>query len=527
MKVFFFSLFFLSRIFYVGAQANATWYFGNNAGITFTTNPPSLLSNGMVINPDNVSTVSDATGNLLFYSDGSTVWNKNHQIMSNGSGLMGNFTSGQCALIVPIPCSASRYLVFSPTEFASPGYLHYSMVDLSLSNGLGMVDQTTKNTSLGSGWTEKLCAYYYAPGNYYWVLAHKWNSADFVAFKITASGISTQSVVSTVGAVHFCGQYSAAHDAMGQLTISPDGKKVANAVTCQDFFEVLDFNPATGVVSNPIVIAGQASNAWGTAFSPDSKKLYTNSIFGSNIYQYDLSIFSANAIQASGLPIGSSNAAGYSFGYMELAVDNRIYIARPNSSFLAAILLPNSSGISCTFNLNALSLGTQSSSWGLSRCAYNISSSVIPLSYSINPAVICVGQNFTISINGSQSNSWNNVLGGSQKTYAVSTPTTIIVTELEGCRSASITIMPQKCQTTLSELSFFTGKSFYPNPCKDFLLLDFSPVSDIVICDLSGRKILTLTPYDYSIQKGIDVSTLQNGLYILNSGYNRGYFVKE
>lgn len=348
------------------------WYFGANAGLNFNTNPPTPLSNGLTNNPDNTSTISDLNGSLLFYTDGMQVWNKNHAVMPNGFGLVSHPSAGQCVLIIPIPFHLTKYVIFQVSEFSSPGTLFYTVVDMSLNGGLGDVDVNQKNISLGSGWTEKLCAYYNSSIGKTWLLTHKWNSADFVAFEISQNSIASNSVVSTIGSSHSCGLYSSPHDAMGQLTISRDGQKVVNALTCSDKYELFDFNPLTGVLSNSIQLNGNGGNAWGTAFSPDSKKLYVNGIFSSTVYQYDLTLYNLTSILLSQTAVLTTTSSGYTFGYMELGPDNKIYIARPNQNHLTVINSPNTMGIGCTILMNGQSLALKNSTHGLSRIVYNM-----------------------------------------------------------------------------------------------------------------------------------------------------------
>ncbi len=371
-KKIFFLFLSISILFRLNAQQANNWYFGNNAGITFNTPSPTALNSGLTANVDNSSTISDMTGALLFYTDGMKVWDKNHAIMPNGNGLIGHFSGGQCALIVPIPCDPNKYVIFHVTEFSSPGNLNYTVVDMTLNSGLGDVVAGQKNISLGTGWTEKLCAYYNPNGNYYWVLSHKWQSNQFVAFKVDATTIATQSVTSSIGSVHNCGTFGGAHDAMGQLTISPDGNKVVNALTCQDKFELFDLNINTGVLSNFISIPGNGGNAWGTAFSPNSQKLYTNSIFGQSVFQYDLSTYNQAAIIASKNALYTAASTGYNFGYMELGPDNKLYIAKPNSTNLTVVNNPDNLGPLSNFSLLGPSLSPKTSYHGLSRIAYNI-----------------------------------------------------------------------------------------------------------------------------------------------------------
>lgn len=436
---FFISLCILASFLRAGAQHANHWLFGNHASLNFNTTPPTPVSGGQTNNVDNSSAISDANGNLLFYTDGMSVWNSSNSTMPNGTGLVGHMSAGQCAVIVPIPCHASQYVIFHNTEFSNPGYLNYTVVDMSLNNGSGDVVATQKNVSLGSGWTEKICAYYNASANSYWVLVHKWNSNQFVAFNVSASGIATQSVVSSVGSVHNCGSYGSAHDAMGQLTISPDGTKVLNALTCQDKYELFDFNAATGTLSNPISIPGSGGSAWGTAFSPDSKKIYVNTIFGDHIYQYDISSNNQTSILGSAYVVLATTSSGYNYGYMELGPDGKLYIGKPNTSFLAVVNTPNNAGAACSFSPSGLSLGSQSSNWGLSRIAYNIPpGSNATLSVTVAPSgSVCAGNTVTLSVASSGSYSWNPGGTGSVIVVAPANTTTYNVTGSLVCNTAS------------------------------------------------------------------------------------------
>lgn len=462
------------------SQRSNYWYFGLYAGLNFNTNPPTALTNGQINIPDNSSTISDANGNLLFYTNGINVWTSTHSVMVNGTGLIGNSSAGQCALIIPIPCDLNKYVIFHVTEFSNPGYLNYSVVDMSLNGGFGGVVASQKNVSLGSGWTEKLCAYYDPIGNKYWLLTHKWNSNQFVAFEINSTSIATNSVVSAIGSIHNCGTYGGAHDAMGQLTISQDGTKLINAITCSDKYELFDFNSSTGVVSNSISINGSGGKAWGTAFSPDSKKVYVNSIFGTTILQYDINTFSQTSILASQYTVVSVGSSGYNFGYMELGKDNKIYIAKPSSGTISVINNPNGAGSACNFSLAGQSLGGKTSSHGISRIAYNIPPGIAGFSISSSPnaTIGCTNSNLVLSASASLSpgnytwtgpgiiGSVNNqsVLVNSPGTYSCSIPV---------C-SSSVTTM------TISVFSNTTIPSIITNPSTINLCAGDSPTLNAI-----------------------------------------------
>jgi hypothetical protein len=187
---------------------NSKWYFGNYAGLNFMTNPPSVLNNSNLDSQEACSSISDASGNLLFYTDGVTVYNPSNVVMANGSGLFGHQSMTQGALIIKQPGNASLYYIFTvPSSSGNSGSgLCCSIVDMSLASGMGSV--TVKNATVYSGpVTEKLNATKHCNGTDYWVMIHDNNyttspytpTSDFRAFLFTSAGINTTAVVSSIG----------------------------------------------------------------------------------------------------------------------------------------------------------------------------------------------------------------------------------------------------------------------------------------------------------------------------------------
>ena len=59
-------LFFFLISYFLHAQKEANnWYFGYNAGITFSTNPPTTISGGMLYTIEGCASISDNNGILL------------------------------------------------------------------------------------------------------------------------------------------------------------------------------------------------------------------------------------------------------------------------------------------------------------------------------------------------------------------------------------------------------------------------------------------------------------------------------
>ena len=95
---------------------NANWYYGDQSGIDFNdgTSSPTSLTNSAMNAIGTSASVSDVFGDLLFYTDGLTVWNRDHNIMTNGTGLYGSTTVSQSVMIVPNPDSSLFFQQSNP-----------------------------------------------------------------------------------------------------------------------------------------------------------------------------------------------------------------------------------------------------------------------------------------------------------------------------------------------------------------------------------------------------------------------------
>ena len=337
-----------STVSYAQKEGNI-WYFGINAGVDFNSGTPVALTDGALNTQEGCSAISDEMGKLLFYTDGIRVWNKNHVQMPNGFGLMGDPSSTQSALIVQKPGSNNIYYIFTTEATGGPDGFRYSIVDMTLQAGLG--DVTTKNTLLHTPVTEKLTAVRHANGCDIWVIVHEWGTDGFRAFHVDSSGVNLTPVISNTGTTHIAN--FARSNALGQLKASPDGKKLALAIFGMRLIELLDFNNATGQVSNPISFPPFASITYGIEFSPDGTKLYAGLIIAGWLYQYDLMAGSSTDIINSRTLVGSTSTTR--LNSLQLGPDGKIYCAK-NDFNLAVVSDPNKPGIACNFIDNAVPL---------------------------------------------------------------------------------------------------------------------------------------------------------------------------
>src|SRR5215213_285535 len=277
------------------AQQGNVWYFGNFAGLSFNSAPPSPLPDGQVNSLEGTSVISDDNGDVLFYTNGRTVFNRNHDLMLNGSNLKGHPSTYQSSIIVPKPGSKTIYYIFTADAWENSGgdgYC-YSEVDMTLDGGLGAVT-SNKNVYLTSPSSERLTAIRAADANSYWVITNQWGSNTFRAYKVDCNGVNTTPVISSLGKVMDEDTYCN----IGTLRVSPDAKYIIQTnvkgrtkiTPTNEYAQLFDFDDVTGRLSNarlmPLTNDGYY---FGAEFSPDSKLLYIVNAFKTTVHQFDIS----------------------------------------------------------------------------------------------------------------------------------------------------------------------------------------------------------------------------------------------
>ncbi len=178
------------------------WYFGNGAGLDFSSGTPVPITNSPITAEEGCASISDTCGNLLFFTDGDTVWDRNNNVMTNGTGLMGCWSSTQNSLIIPQPGNDSLYYIFLTDcgEQLGANGLRYSVVNMNLNAGLGEVIE--KNTLLFAPASEKLAATYHVNNTDIWILSvNRYppgpppdTTMQYVAYLLTENGINTTPV---------------------------------------------------------------------------------------------------------------------------------------------------------------------------------------------------------------------------------------------------------------------------------------------------------------------------------------------
>jgi len=335
-RIFLLALLFFITIFGLNAQNQGNiWYFGSNAGLDFNSGSPVALTNGQLNTTEGCASICDISGNLLFYTDGSTIYDRTHTAMPNGNGLLGNGSSSQSGAIVPKPGNPNIYYVFTSPVNSADG-LNYSEVDMTLNGGNGDVNGV-KNVLLIQPICEKVAAVTNASGNGAWVVTHGVNNNEYYAFEVTAAGVNTTPVTSAVGQV-----VTSQTMGIGYLKFSSECKMASAYHNPGASLEILEFDNGTGIITNPILLTSFGGfGPYGVEFSNSGQYLYVAD--GSSVmHQLDVSNFTQAAVAASQFTFP---ALTDDYWALQMGPDGVIYATGNGYAWLSGFTQPDMAGM--------------------------------------------------------------------------------------------------------------------------------------------------------------------------------------
>ncbi len=353
------------------------WYFGNGVGLDFNYDPPTNILNSKLYSIQSSTSICDKNGNLLFYTDGDSIWNKNHQLMQNWqptTPYLNREAAFQGCMALPVPGSNHLYYIImsqSSIGFSTDTMLRYWTIDMDGDGGLGMV--IAKERPLFSMSCMSFGVTKHANKTDYWIGAteYKYSRTNF-KFIRTVNGEFTASPIyqifpPTAGSGQFLNN-----------KFSPDSKiftgsnpgKVQNNISYLSF-DIFHFDNSTGLLSDKLNIP--SSTIAGTTFlefSPDSRFLYIFKDVGSgnnrfSLVQYDLSVWDSAAIKSSATTIITypGNSADQMIRGFQLGPDGKIYCFNYWSK-ISVIEYPNKKGAACSFKDRSIQLSPGRNNYG-------------------------------------------------------------------------------------------------------------------------------------------------------------------
>lgn len=320
-----------------------------------------LLDSTAFILDGNNASVADNNGDLLFYSNGCFIVNKNYEMMENGDSM--NFSIpyyhfwANCSLgyngwqdiiIVQDPGSISGYYVvhktinysINPTVFYVEA-LKYSYVDLAMNDGLGKV--VKKNEIVFD--SDTLCSSFltaikHSNGRYWWLIQMEDFGNTYYKFLIDDNGIALYDS-QDIGP-----PTTRNTSAAGFAKFSPDGSQWA-WFTWENGLNVFDFDRSTGSLSNQRIkkLDYERRVFTGIEYSPNGRFIYLS--LNDTLLQVDTwkPDFPEEVVAVYD---GVQDPFPAGFHGMSLAPDCKIYISSTNSTrSLSVINFPNKKGMAC------------------------------------------------------------------------------------------------------------------------------------------------------------------------------------
>nr|MBS0038099.1 T9SS type A sorting domain-containing protein [Saprospiraceae bacterium] len=260
------------------------------------------------------SILSDSEGNLLFYTDGFDVFNKNHKVMENGYQLAykgvreeyyhwgGGVHVPDYSVILPQPDSDSLYYIIYLSLFRDEVDYHtprsfdvmFSIVDLKEKDGLGKV--VTKDSTLlkGDFTTKSIVPIRHANGRDWWIPVKHFLDPVWYVFLLDPEGLRLHRTVGMEDFQEFYARLVLYNYSTDQFVfLSGDHYYPYTFNTDRPIehnFHVFDFDRCTGAFAFnrtfDISILGTKFYAKTLAIEPNGRYLYGST--DDNLFQFDL-----------------------------------------------------------------------------------------------------------------------------------------------------------------------------------------------------------------------------------------------
>ena len=327
------------------AQTLRNLFFNSNENVVqldFSTEPPTVVGTGTQGSLEGIVHYEDDNGNLLFWfnTDASAnggIYNQNGDKMLGSEGILANDSAAEIC-VAPSPNNSSQYyLIYNAANCTN---LYYSIIDMSLDNGLG--DVVALNTVISNNnFAEGIEVIAIPQTADYWLVAYQCN-VGFTRFLIDENGVDS-------GTVFYNFATPTGYDGRGELDYHKG--YFGSAFSGSNIVVLGSFDPITGNSCNETVLTGTNGNLgvsfntkpYGIEFSPSANKMYI-SLWQTNfidiIFQYDIETATIAGF-APTLDLDNIINDNVTVGQIELGRDGRLYIIEQGGTNILSIDNPD------------------------------------------------------------------------------------------------------------------------------------------------------------------------------------------
>ena len=343
------------------------WTFGNGCHISFPNGGDPIVEPNHAFNSgEGCAAISDQNGNLLFYTDGTNLYDASHtQINSSTTPLGGDTSAANSAIIVPPAGGGSVYHIFavgssSTNQTANNQPLKYTGVTVSGST-VTIVTPTTDviDPVYRNDWiiSESIGATAHSDCSKYWVVGldatrNEWvkilidSDVGPIPANISRSDYGAPILASNTYGMKFSSDGTMIAHANAQF---PEVNPTHGTLRNRSSVDIFDFDRNTGNISykNQITRFPDNPTPYGVEFSPGNQYIYFTDYWHGTVYRH---LIGTDEVVSNCTIIYDHTA---NVGNLQLAPNGKIYGMRRNSNTLFSIDLPNASTTHVAPNTNA------------------------------------------------------------------------------------------------------------------------------------------------------------------------------
>lgn len=324
----------------LGMENLQVWWTGDKNSkylMDFTAGSPVLTNEaiGQTSAIETTAVYTTADGELLLYTDGNVIFDgRSHREI--GSGVGGNPSSTEAALIVPVPGGdpMNDFFIFGNTANTS-GVINYTKVDIQQAS----IDPVTELDG-GLLFGESLGTIPHGNGIDFWILSVTHKEPGLNAYLITRKGVSSSAVRSPLPDL-----LEGATANRGSVVYHPPTGRVAMTLysrgSSQSLLLTAAFDEVTGSASS---FQHFELGGYGVAFSPNGEKLYFSNGYRGKFNQLDLATGETNQV------------ADGRWAMPRLAPDGKIYVVGSGKSSMGVVDNPDEPFDSISWNPTGVKL---------------------------------------------------------------------------------------------------------------------------------------------------------------------------
>lgn len=361
------ALFLLSSVILAAQKLPNKWFFGYQAGLNFTKGSPYVVRGQtgqttqkgiqnmwMRVENEPFLVMGDSEGNVVFYSDGSKVWND--KFTESDTLLSAQGTHAQI-VAVKIPESDNRYLIFTP-DGDNGRVQNWKFSEVEVGEKIHFIKANEK--FIDGDFMEATTLVPHCNGIDYWIILRKrGKSKDYYSFLINKKGVQ-KPIISQGEFETKVGSNPDFAPQIGVMAVNNAFNVIATTFYKQNEIdggvELMEFDNKTGKLTKQLAFIDNFSDptdVYGVCFSPNDSLLYVTECEGEKVNQFRIFYKKESKINASRMVLHHGSQTNARLGQIQMGPDSCLYIPSDfngrayelGCNFIGVIKKPNNIGV--------------------------------------------------------------------------------------------------------------------------------------------------------------------------------------